>query len=200
MQCENSGRRRDLEPERDDLDCPGYRHLSRSAAGGEPRRVLDPEPACKARLMPSFLPDGRHFLYGCFASPTKGTVNLGSIDSTATRSLILRGSNAVYAPPGYLIYGRQGTLFARPFDLQTLRATDESFPIAQQVGHEPDDMESHFSISNNSVLIYHNNSNLTQLAWYNRNGVRQGSIGEPGNYELISLSPDDTRLAVERRD
>jgi eukaryotic-like serine/threonine-protein kinase len=61
-----------------------------SAAGGEPRRILDPEPACKARLMPSFLPDGRHFLYGCFESPTKGTVNLGSIDSKDTRTLIKR--------------------------------------------------------------------------------------------------------------
>ena len=135
MQCENSGCRWDLEPERDDLDCQATDIYRVSAAGGEPRRILDPEPACKARLMPSFLPDGRHFLYGCFASPTKGTVNLGSIDSTATRSLIPSGSNAVYAPPRYLIYSRQGTLFARPFDLQTLRGTDESFPIAQQVGH-----------------------------------------------------------------
>lgn len=170
------------------------------ATGGEPKRVLNPEPACKVRLLPSFLPDGRHFLYECLASEAEGAENVGSIDSKDTRSLILDASNVAYARPGFLVYGRQGTLFARPFDLKTLRLTGEASPIAQQVGREPDDRESHFSISDNGVLIYHGHSNLMQPAWYDRNGVRLGSIGEPGDYEWISLSPDDARLAVGRRD
>lgn len=171
-----------------------------SAAGGEPKRVLNPEPACKVRLLPSFLPDGRHFLYECLASEAEGAENLASIDSKDTRSLMPDASNVAYAKPGFLVYGRQGTLFARPFDLKTLRLTGEASPIAQQVGRELDDRESHFSVSDNGVLIYHGHSNLTQPAWYDRNGVRLSSIGEPGDYEWISLSPDDARLAVGRRD
>ncbi|MBV8810343.1 MAG: hypothetical protein JO033_16865 [Acidobacteriaceae bacterium] len=171
-----------------------------SVAGGEPQRVPNPEAACKVRLPPSFLPDGRHFLYECLASEAEGTENLGSIVSKDTGSLLPNASNVAYAKTGLLVYGRQGTLFARPFDLKALRVVGEAMPIAQQVGRESDDKESHFSISDNGVLIYHGNSDLTQLAWFSRNGVRLSSIGEPGDYESISLSPDDARLAVGRLD
>src|SRR6185369_5358131 len=37
-----------------------------------------------------------------------------------------------------------------------------------------------------------------QLAWYNRNGKKLKSIGEPELYEHIVLSPDEKRLAADR--
>lgn len=56
-----------------------------------------------------------------------------------------------------------------------------------------------FSVSQSGVLVYRRGSSAgVQLAWYNRDGKRLASIGEPGFYPQVALSPDEKRLAVER--
>jgi Tol biopolymer transport system component len=58
-----------------------------------------------------------------------------------------------------------------------------------------------YSVSQNGVLAYRGvgNSDI-QLAWYNRDGKRLGSIGQPGFYGIVTLSPDEKRVALERLD
>jgi hypothetical protein len=53
---------------------------------------------------------------------------LGSLDSKETRRLFAAQSNAQYAPPGYLLFGREGTLMAQPFDTGKLALNGEPFP------------------------------------------------------------------------
>ena len=51
------------------------------------------------------------------------------------------------------------------------------------------------------MLVYLNTiSHNTRLAWYKRDGARLGSIGEPGQYENMRISPDETRLVLDRAD
>ncbi|MCA1601921.1 MAG: hypothetical protein LC776_09865, partial [Acidobacteria bacterium] len=83
-----------------------------SAAGGSPvlLTVLD---ASRKELFhghPSFLPDGRHFLYYVNSSIREnGGIMLGSLDSKETKHLLKTDSNAVFAPPGYLVFLRERT-------------------------------------------------------------------------------------------
>ena len=109
----------------------------RDLAAGEPRvtvncyasgtvTALDKPRKENAQLLPSFLPDGRHFLYlrmfGGVESQTG--IYIGSIDSkpegqNATR-LMAAGQNAVYAPSpgsgtGHVLFLRDGLLMAQPF-------------------------------------------------------------------------------------
>ncbi|PYT20956.1 MAG: hypothetical protein DMG57_40430 [Acidobacteria bacterium] len=49
-------------------------------------------------------------------------------------------------------------------------------------------------------MTYHTGIRQVQLAWYNRAGKRLASIGDPGIYHQIALSPDNRRLVVERVD
>jgi eukaryotic-like serine/threonine-protein kinase len=127
---------------------------------------------------------------------------VGSIsvqDSAETRMLIPSESNVRYAPPGFLIYGRQETLLAQPFNIKKLQLAGEPFPIAEHVARAVRMPISNFSISQNGVLIYRGAGfRKSQFAWYSRSGVRQGAIGEPGVYTGMSLAPDETLLAVER--
>ena len=59
---------------------------------------------------PSFLPDGRHFLY------TAGTqVFVSSLDAADPKPLI-SASVARYAPPGWLLFIRDGAVMAQTFD------------------------------------------------------------------------------------
>ena len=175
------------------------------AAGGDPGvvRQLDASRQETVNLMPQFLPDGRHFLYlSAFrrAGGDEGNICLGSLDSQEVKVLISLLSNATYAPPGFLIYGQHGILLAQPFDIRKLRLAGEPFSIAEQVATSPGGAFSWFSTSENGVLVYRAvSSKMSQLAWYGRDGSRLGPVGEPGMYDVISMSPDDTHLAVQFR-
>jgi eukaryotic-like serine/threonine-protein kinase len=50
------------------------------------------------------------------------------------------------------------------------------------------------------VLVYRTLRETTELAWFNRQGRRLGTVAEPGNYSVPALSPDEKTLAVRRTD
>jgi hypothetical protein len=50
---------------------------------------------------------------------------LGSLDSPISRSLFASDTQAVYAEPGYFLFGRGGSLLAQPFDLRSLAIQGE---------------------------------------------------------------------------
>jgi eukaryotic-like serine/threonine-protein kinase len=175
-----------------------------SAAGGEPTVAIGLDKSRKEirQMWPHFLPDGHHFLYSSRSSDAaKSGVYLASLGSAETRRLFFYELNVAYAPPGFLIFGQQETLMAQPFDERSQQITGDPFPIAEHVGFITDGPRSLFAVSKTGVLAYRApESNHTQLAWYSRDGKRLGSIGGPGDYGQIVLSPDEERLAVERPD
>lgn len=173
-----------------------------SAQGGEMKPVheLD-KPREMALGWPRFLPDGNHFLYDSFRPTGGGGIYLASLDSKETRLLIPTDSNVNYVFPGFLLYGRQYTLLAQPFDVDKLRVTGEPIPVASQMAVMRYGPGSQYSVSQNGVLVYRGvGSADVQLAWYNRDGKRLASVGQPGAYGIITLSPDEKRVALERFD
>jgi Tol biopolymer transport system component len=58
-----------------------------------------------------------------------------------------------------------------------------------------------FSVSENGVLAYITvSATNTRLVWVDRKGNKLGTIGPPGDYDHPELSPDETRIAVDRGD
>src|SRR5204862_189016 len=79
----------------------------------------------------SFLPDGRHFLFTARSNLKENTaIYVGSLDSKETTRLVTEQSNAVFAAPGYLLFGREGTLMAQHFDTTAMKLSGEAFPVA----------------------------------------------------------------------
>jgi Tol biopolymer transport system component len=148
---------------------------------------------------PQFLPDGRHFLY-VSRQVEKSGVYVGSLDSKETKRILDTDFNAKYAPPGYLLFVRGSALMAQPFDAGKLELTGEAFPVAEQVGLNTGAHVVHFTVSENGVLVYDSGGETdnSQLAWYDRAGRKIGTVGPPGNYLALWLSPDEKRVAVER--
>ena len=72
------------------------------AAGGTATPVTVSDPAPHLRWFPSFLPDGRHYLYLAVDLITRrGTaVHVASLDSAETRELVPSTVSATYAAPG----------------------------------------------------------------------------------------------------
>jgi Tol biopolymer transport system component len=179
-----------------------------SAAGREfnPVLPLDGSREERSQIEPQFLPDGRHFLYRSVTvskDSEKDAIYVGSLDSKETRLMTAVDSNAVFVPPGFILFGRQETLLAQPFEVHNLRLTGDPIPVAaEHVARWPrPPASSLFSASQNGVLVYLNEiSPNIQLAWYKRDGARLGSIGEPGPNEGMRISPDETQLVLDRTD
>jgi serine/threonine protein kinase/Tol biopolymer transport system component len=171
-----------------------------SAAGGEsaPLTTLD-QASESSHRWPRFLPDGRHFLYLSRQGDRTG-IYLGSLDSKGTRRILDTAFNAVYAPPGYLLFVREGALMAQPFDPGKLELTGEPFSVAGQVGLDTRNSSSLFTVSDNGVLVYEGSSEIanSQPAWYDRAGKQISTVGPPGSYLSIGLSPEENSVAVER--
>ena len=154
---------------------------------------------------PSFLPDGRHFLYVRYSTDKERTgIYLGSVDAKPEQqsSLLLVASDvgAVYAPSadsstGYLLFMREATLMAQPFDNQRLELKGRATPVAEQLGNGQA-----FSVSANDVLVFWRSAaSERQLTWYDRQGKVLGTVGELGDYEALALSPDGARVALTKR-
>ena len=112
---------------------PDYRQpLARVAAtGGErtPVTVLDRMAGDMGHRYPSFLPDGRHFLYAAGRDGTTA-VMVGSTDSTDVRQVLPNVGAAIYAKPGWLLYVVNGVAVAQPFDADRLELSGRPEPIA----------------------------------------------------------------------
>jgi Tol biopolymer transport system component len=172
-----------------------------SAAGGTatPVTALDSSRKETSHYWPSFLPDGNHFLYLALSSnPENNAIFVGSLDSKDRKLLLNAMSNVAYVPPGYLLFDRQGTLMAQPFDAERLELTGEAVPLAEDVQYNPAQGRTAFAASNNGVLAYRHGAeaNLLTLVWVSRNGTEQRLAAPPHNYVMPRVSPDGRRIAA----
>ena len=181
--------------------------LSRvSSTGGPVTEVtaLDQSRKEISHRYPWFLPDGRHFLFFARGATYEGnSVCVGSLDSKEFKRLINADSGAVYSPPGYLLYVREGTLMAHRFDLERLELKDEPIPIADAViGFDLTSNLARFSVSENGVLVYYGGTefNKADLIWVDRKGRQIGEVAKAADYGYIRLSRDNKRLVTALRD
>jgi Tol biopolymer transport system component len=174
-----------------------------AAAGGTPAPVakLDATYAETSHRWPHFLPDGRHFLFTAVTgaaniAPKPSKVRIGSLDTTEAVDLF-QAESAVAFASGHLLFVRDGTLMAQPFDASALRTTGDPFPVAEQVSTEGSRYAG-FSVAPGGTLVYaHGGPRASnRLEWFDRGGRSLGEFGEPGTYLNVALSPDDRRAAV----
>ena len=173
-----------------------------SAAGGTATPVLKPDDSRKesGQFWPSFLPDGRHFVYQSWNGTTDDSaIFVASLDGRDRKLLLKNDSNVVYTPPGFLLFARATTLMAQPFDAAKLQLSGEPFPIAEQVTFNGRFSYSNFSISETGVMVFRGGSlSNSQLVWFDRGGKQLSSVGPPGQYNDVVLSPDEKRAALQR--
>jgi len=183
-----------------------------SEAGGptSPLTVLDPSRGETHHLLPAFLPDGRHFLYlRVSTTPDNSGISIGSLDAKpeeqSSKQLLATRYGAVYVPSadpylGHVLFVRDGTLFAQPFDARRLELVGEPAVLAEGLGTFLD--FAFLSASTNGVLAYRTGGvSPEQLTWYDRQGKILGMASEPSALEFLPrLSPDGKHAAVSRID
>ena len=175
------------------------------ATGGEAKQVTSRDPAHGEglQLYPYFLPDGRHFLYRVVGTDTSQSIFAGSLDSEEGKQLLTGAAPAVYAPPGWLLFVRDGALVAQAFDADRLELKGEAFLLTQ-----PTNTANVFgvplSVSENGVLIWQGDRQREyQIVWFDRAGNQVGTVGAPIKVRVghaPRLAPDGKRVVIQRRD
>ncbi len=176
-----------------------------SAAGGvsEPITTLDTSRGENSHRHPQFLPDGRHFLYLARSSqPEHTAIYVGSLDSNDVKRVMTAQTNAFYSPPGHLLFVRDGTLLAQPFDADTHLLSGNPHLVAEGVSYTATSASARFGVSTNGrILTFVEGSTADrQLGWFNRKGEQLGRVGPTGEYIQPRISRDGKRIAVSQPD
>jgi hypothetical protein len=146
---------------------------------------------------PWFLPDGKSFLFINRAVGGALTIRVGSLRSLDDKkpgdSRVLGETDlarVVYSS-GHLLFVRGGTLVAQRFDTGRLATTGDPFPVAEQI------QGANFSASLNGTLVYASGpAPQSQLAWFDRSGMRLANVGEPASMTRLNFSPDRRNAVV----
>jgi Tol biopolymer transport system component len=171
--------------------------------GGVPARVM------AEGMLPTFLPDGRHFLYTRtpgYSLARGGGLAIGVLDAGASpqtsNELIPDTSAFIYAPStnpalGYVLFLRQNDLVAQAFDPVRLSLAGDAIQIASNVLQTPNAFS--FSTSATGVVTYRAASGAddSRLLWVDREGRPDGQVGPPGRYGDVRLSTDGRTLVVD---
>jgi Tol biopolymer transport system component len=177
------------------------------AAGGAPARLKS------GGAGPCFLPDGRHFIY------TRGRQAwLASLDSDDEVELpgvtnrVFYAAHPASAPPladggtGWLLFVKDGDLAAQAFDagrralVGDVRRVRTDAAISQSLS----EARRFVSVSDTGTLVLMApQARDYQLLWVDRAGQKLGAIGEvlkSSTPSIPSISPDGTKVLVQRRD
>ncbi|MGP8243728.1 MAG: protein kinase domain-containing protein [Bryobacteraceae bacterium] len=182
-----------------DILMGGLTHVERvSAAGGA---VSDlPQKAAARDVYPFFLPDGRHYLStrGHNVGLPEAGVWLNSMDGAAARRILPDISNAeIVEPPtrsqvGEVLFTRDGTMMALPFDMKRLQAAGDAFPVAQRIAAGSDAYYLAATSKQGVVAYMSRQRGSRQYVWWDRKGKNLGAAGDAGN--AVAISPDGKRL------
>jgi serine/threonine-protein kinase len=172
------------------------------ASGGAPVAVtaLDRGRGDTLHLLPQALPDGRTLLFTIVSgSARRVALRLGSGEVR----IVAEGTHARYLPQGFIVFFREGSLWAVAFDLGSLTTSGPPSPVFDGIEHT-DNTVLHFDAAPDGSIVYlpagEIGASRQRLVWFDRSGGETPVALEPRSYLRVSLSPDGTRLALAIRE
>jgi Tol biopolymer transport system component len=164
-----------------------------SSAGGASSRVSAEEGS-----FPWFLPDGQRFLYQGTVGGAEPPIRVGSLDGSPSK-MVGAGSNALYAQ-GHVLFVREASLMAQPFDADRLANTGDAVPVAEHIQSVlATGRAGAFSVSETGLLAYREGTAPRgyTLTWVDRSGIKGAEVGDP-HFVVgdIQLSPDRKSVAL----
>ena len=153
-------------------------------------------------MNPRFLADGRRFLFTVRGASDVLGIYLGSIDGGATRR-IAAGAIAPVIVSDYLLFVRQGTLFAQRFNQGTATLEGNAVVVARDVLFDQGQAVAAVTSDGAQTIAYRTGRvGQRQLLWFDRAGRELGRVGDAESLTLadsnLELSPDGRHLAFTR--
>ncbi len=175
-------------------------------AGGEPKpfTTIDKTNGERTHRWPQAVPGEDLVLYtvGTMDSPESyddARIEAIRPSTGEHRTVLERASMARYVPSGHLVFGREGFLFAVPFDVKKLEVHGSPVPVLENVMGMRGSGVVHAGFARNGLMAYLEGapqSRQTRLVWRSRGGVPEPIPLPPGAYFGPALSPDGSKIAV----
>jgi serine/threonine-protein kinase len=200
---------------RGDWGSDGWIYFTASYPGGivrirdsggqiEPVTELDVDGGERSHRFADLLPGGEALIYTVsfegIDSYNDARIDLWDLTTRERKTLIAGGTSAVYSPSGHIVYAREGTLLAVPFDLGRREVTGQPMEVLDGVMMSGNTGAAHFSLSERGDLAYVPGAaegGRRTLVWVDRAGNQEPLPLPPASYLYPRIAPDGRSLAVE---
>ena len=174
-----------------------------SAAGGEPKQVtrVDANRGEVGHHWPFVLPSGKAVLFAVATRTAhrfdESQIVVQSLATGERRVLVDGGTSPRYVSTGHLLYVRDSTLMAVPFDVQHLEVRGAPVPLLDGVVQSYEGA-AHLAIADNGTLAYLPADRYrSTLAWVSRAGLPEPLPLPSRPYVGPRVSPDGSRVVVQ---
>jgi serine/threonine-protein kinase len=189
---------------RDDIIVADMNGLLRiPALGGQSQRIATDLSSLEQPLQPQYFSERQAVLFTVTPSPSllptfaanAPSARLEALDlRTQQRHVVLRGGGrARYLPTGHLVYAAGPTLYAAPFDPESLTMRGEPTAVLTVDG------QLEFAVADDGTLLYQAwpVAGDRELVWVGREGREEPIAAPPMTYVYPRLSPDGLRVALD---
>ncbi|HEU5256854.1 MAG TPA: protein kinase [Vicinamibacterales bacterium] len=180
---------------------PGTTLMRVSSSGGDPQAFTKLSPGELLQRWPQLSPSGRALIY--MSSALSGDYSDASLVvvpyPTGTPKVLVKGMKAWFMA-GHLLFVRNGTMFAAPFDEQRLELTASPVPVAEGIAINEFVGTVQAAVSGSSTLAYVNAADAASVApiqWTDSTGKLTALRSIPADWGSIAFSPAGDRLAMD---
>ncbi len=176
--------------------------LNRVSADGGDTTVLTTPDRQKGELghwWPQVLPDGDHVLFTRYLTPPdRSTIEVLSLQSGKRQVVLNSGYFGRYVD-GHLLFTRNSTVMAVPFDFDELRVKGTPSVVPLEIEIEAANGWAGFAVSRTGTFVYRADvlKNM-ELSWSDENGNEERALDSAGRYTAALASPDGRKIAVVR--
>jgi eukaryotic-like serine/threonine-protein kinase len=174
------------------------------ADGGTEARVsrLDSTRKEFGHWFPQALAGGTHVLFHSYTAPLDSSrIEVVEIATGTRTPIITYGFNPRVTASGHLLFMREGTLLAAPFDARNTRITREPVAVLEDVAWNISDGTAAYDVSRTGTLVFVRASESRQrndIRWVSRAGIPSAPLIPAGPWVEPRVSPNEAWIALTR--
>ena len=173
-----------------------------SASGGQSVAVTELGSSEYTHRWPSFLPDGKHYLFLAQTATTaqeRGRIYISTLGAKTRKEILTTNSPVLYSTSGHLVFVREQSLLAQRFDAETFELLGDAFPVADRVQYFGNTAWATVSVDAHGTIAYQATTAnaVSQLVWFDRGGKPLGTLSTVGELTNPRLSRKGDRVAYE---
>jgi Tol biopolymer transport system component len=148
----------------------------------------------------SLLPNGTHVLFTTRKeNAVAEAIAVAPLQNVNERRVLVDVPSRTEYADGHLLYVRDGTLLAHPFDLTRLALAGDPFPLIDGISYFRPNGRALFTASGGTVAYFTRPPDVEPFI-ADRTGATLGTLGQPAIYHDVALSPDGTRAIASLTD
>lgn len=153
---------------------------------------------------PDLLPGGTHLLTTAayLGATFEGDVVLYNLENGQYETLLFGAFNARYAKSGHIVFVRDSSIWAVPFDLNTMQLDGDELMVIPGIHSQGQVGAATYSFSDDGTLVYLKGSDTyagaeaTRLSWVDRDGnIEPLEIQNAGRKSQVRISPSGIQVA-----